>query len=58
MKLVKSCGRNTFLVGVEALALVFAVSTRAQVQTTTTTTSGKATLKVARSCWCKGMTWS
>lgn len=47
MKLMKSWNRNTLLVGVEALALVFAVNTRAQVQTATTTTSGKATKTVS-----------
>lgn len=47
MNLMKSWNRNTLLVGVEALALVFAVSTRAQVDTTTTTTSGKATKTVS-----------
>jgi LPXTG-motif cell wall-anchored protein len=47
MKLVKSWNRNAFLVGLEALALVFAISTRAQVQTSATTTSGKATKTVS-----------
>lgn len=47
MKLLNSWNRNTLLVGVEALALVFAVSTRAQVESATTTTSGKATKTVS-----------
>jgi hypothetical protein len=47
MNLMKSGHRKTLLVGVEALALVFALSTRAQVETTTTTTSGKAAKTVS-----------